>query len=657
MITEQSSRAVSKTTIEVPEPKYQTFEAAVLKQLDQAKQKRKATAMANKLKRIKKITVLDIEDIMEKCIKMVEKASPTALNIIGNNINCQLRDEVKKEMTLWIDENHLNLVHYTIIYKRPEILQYLLSESCVFPEDSHPTICPYAHLAAFLGSTASLQIILKLRPGDYFKTSLPEHEIKLPSHIKKRLCLDTHSGNKIPHINDILQSINYFKQNVSRHSDNVKSDNLNDLVSHLQKISNKNFEPRKALLPPIPRTRSKNTVAHSRIVNPTAYNQLFRDKSEEAYHPLTLEKTPLTLAAERGHTDTVKCILDDLYSIGRKSVSFGRLQSATKAMSPEAITALLEAADISHDDYQNSVLEAIRQLLPDCLIALLSNKAQRSFTIKPLFGGMNLYHIMYSQFLDTDDDRHQMLPLMTQALIYCKKDVNNYTLPQTFPLYTLITCSFNVGSINRLYPVFECLQLLLRAGANIFFNEQKPKEEETNTEVHRPAYTSIFNCIFENTLRSLERHNDQEVPPVIMKSSLLFALKMINTRNKVYLEPVLFEYLENACHVGLDKHILNKMLVAGANPNKTIEGRYPLNIYFDSLFEYFLEFQRSKSHDFYKKELETLMIVCKQMERYCLRTSVKMILNQYTTRIPVEAVPITRYFFYLVDSLTKKHDF
>lgn len=605
----------------------------------------------------KKICVIEVDSLMENCIKLIEKTSPSVLANIVSYIHCDCDTEVRQEMALWRDDYQLNLVHYAIIYKRPEIVQYLLAESCVFSPESQPAICPYAHLAAYMGATASMKIILTQRQEDYFKSQLPCHDIKLPIHLIKRI----DSNNKLDlkkrsQFDEVLESINAFKKSEeSRGTSNVRSDELNDLITHLQKVITKNPNTQKSLLPPIKTqaVKKKSTHSHHRIVKPQAYNQLFMDHVDHEKIASCIGKTPLTLAAERCHADTVNAILEVLFSrkVFRKSVSYGPLLMATKSMSPEAILSLLQLQEISNIDYHESVLEAIRQLLPDCMIALLTNPPPKC---KSIFDGANLYHMVYTQCMDAGDERYQMLPVMTRALIYCEKDVNTYTKPNTFPLYSLITNSFNASSTKKLYDTFECLQILLEAGANPYFIETSLYEKRNM--LMRPAFSSIFDCIFENTSKSLNIHTNPDIPLLIMKNTTLLALdtqKIPSINSRCYSHKILFGYLEKACSWGLDKQILTKMLCCCIDPNETINDRYAVNIYFDSLFKYVLEFEISQCSDYYKNEMDILIILCQHMIPENLREAAKILLNQYIRGIPVEAVPVTRYFLYLVDGLIK----
>ena len=611
----------------------------------------------------------EVVEWMETCKNLLTEGSPLANKKVQQYINAECTENVKEDIVRWEDEHGLNLIHYAIIYRRPEIVQYLLHDSKVFPVDSQPSICPYAHLAAYIGSTRSISIILTHRPNDFFKGYLPKHEIKLPPNVLEYISTYKHRGKKVIDLKDLMKNVRHFRSVRIREFDDMDEhnkypDDIEDLITYLK---TNDFDNKQLIKKENPkRVRAGGEI--KRIIAPTSYKTLFKVPAKKPTIT-SIGKTPLLLAAEECNSDTIKQILQVQFSkrkgkrrlsISDKKDNVKYLTSATKSMSPEAIVTLLESGKIELEDYQCACLEAIRQLLPDCLIALLSKPP---YKVSSLFAGMNFYHMIYSQYLDAMDDRYNMLPVMTNALIYCDLDVNDAAKSRTFPLYSLLTISFNVESTQMLFPIFECLKYLLLAKANPNFDETAARlyNEKYNikTSLGRDLYTSAYNCIFENAYRKFlecrDSYSDPRVPQVLLKSSVLMLLKMSKISRRVCKE-VLFEYLEKACHFGLDKKVTMHLLMAGADANETKDDRFPINFYFDTLFKVYPHRHRNRTDEFYQQEMEVLLIVCRWMRLECLRKSVRLVLKQYTRCIPLGVIAVTRYFFFLADKLIKEKE-
>ena len=599
-----------------------------------------------------------VDEVMEKCTRLIQKKDISAYKKIQILIHNQLSDKCKSEIVNWKDDDGLNIVHYAIIFRRPEILQYLLHDSKIFPVDSQPTICPYAHLAAFIGVASCIKIILTHRPNDSFKSHLPEHQIKLPDHIIK-LAHIQNNRNYVGYreMNERIADFYFQNQNVFDKAGRRTSDDIVDLMKFLQE--NMEGSLNSLQLPSIHhmKVHLKPISKHLKLISyPKTYKELLTVEIKNATKPTSIKtqgKGPLMIAAENCHLDTVKAILEMKYAIRKSGTFINYLTAATKSVSPEAIATLLTESKIDCQDYQNACLEAIRNLYPDCLIALLSSPPTKC---KAPFGGVNLYHMLYSQTLDTDEQRYEMLPIMTRALVFSGKDVNDCTIKNTFPLHSLITCSFNLQSTRRLYTTFDSLKYLLHAGANPCFNEIMQKDGKNNT-ITREPYTSGYHCIFENALKKfnscLISNTDTRVPKTIMTHSVLFLCKLAKRSKKVPPE-VLFEYLEKACHFGLDEQLIETLISSGANPDLMMQEKFALNAYFDTLFLVFPDWQKGRSHDFYRHEMELLMTLCRHMQINLLSQAVRSILKQYKDKnIPVGTVLVTRYFLYLADNLIK----
>ena len=584
--------------------------------------------------------------MMLETIKMIEVKSEQVLRRLKTVFNKDFPPDVLTAMTEWADKYNLNLVHYAILYNLPKVLYYLLYVSGLFPEDSQPLTSPYAHLAAFLGRTDSLKMILSKRPGDFFKSRIPRHNITLPEHLVKRLELSKLQTKTEKYVNvaEVIYCF-YYTFDLGRLSLVDVPDDVDILVTDLMNKSNQ--------LPSIP-PPSQRGRGHVRIINPADHRSLFTNKYKLENEDF-LEKTPLTIAAEKGHIDTVFAILEVVYGKPprNKSSAESPLCMATMAESPEAIVTILEKTKVKVPDYYEAIRGALRELLPQCLIALLY---KRNIVKKYLIDGENLFHVLYTKSSFEEESQCEMLPVMTKALIFCEMNLNDRTKPASFPLYSLISRAFTMNSFTKVRPFLSCLEILLVAGANPFYDEtvvlprvQSSKSVDQHQSPVRDAYKSIIHCIMGN----VKICGGTPLARLIVRHSFIQVLNYKNVRKKL-LPQHLCVYLGQACYVGLDDYIVNKILQCGVNVSIKVEEKYPINFYFDALFSYFWNFKQEENLDFYKQQMEKLMVVCKCMEPLCLRKAVRTVLKQYTRDIPVSVVPITQYFLYLADNLIKE---
>ncbi|GFO38038.1 hypothetical protein PoB_006454300 [Plakobranchus ocellatus] len=369
-----------------------------------------------------------------------------------------------------------------------------------------------------------------------------------------------------------------------------------------------------------------------------------RDKSD-AY----MNKTPMTLASERGHDECVQLMLEMVLVKRNPTISSNEaLVLATKAQCPETILLLLDKP-YSQTDYQNAVLLSIREMDPVSLTALLSKG--RSF--RSLFDGMNLFHILYTQCV-ISGHRFEYMPEMTRALIACKEDVNSHNIPRTFPMYTLINCAFNITIGNQIFFFIECLYILLDNKANPHFDEDKQKKQSTRAtqSFARKSFTSAINCIFGSAKDSINFFEKSYWSKLFMKK-FVTTIEIYDRTPRRILNTVLFDYMEAVCELGLDRTIVRCLLRYGANPDHQIHGKYAVNVYFDKILPHMTRFEIINSLALYHQELDTLRIVCKSMSNHHLTRSMLVFLQDHLLSCPIQALPITRDFAALVDKMVR----
>lgn len=358
-------------------------------------------------------------------------------------------------------------------------------------------------------------------------------------------------------------------------------------------------------------------------------------------------KSPLSIAAEYGRLECVQMILETFILKNNPNMAVKEpLTLATKAKSPEAIMLLMDQK-MSRADYQSAVLIAIREMYPDCLTALL---AQKSKERQALFDGTNLFHILYTQSL-MSDYRYEMMPVMTRVLINSKEDVNAHNSYCTFPMYTLINCAFNITTGKLIFYYLECLKILLDNKANPHFDEGKVAKVTTSGfSFARNCYSSAINCILENARNSVNFFENTFVSRIFMKKIMTTVTTYDRTHRRL-LNDVLFNYMNSVCLLGLDRYIVRSLLRYGANPDYRSDGKYAINVYFDNILPYLAKFEVNSSSSKWQQELNALMLICRSMSYRYLKEAEIVFLNEHLLGCPIQALPICRYFSYLINEM------
>ncbi|BFY98334.1 hypothetical protein BsWGS_01374 [Bradybaena similaris] len=411
---------------------------------------------------------------------------------------------------------------------------------------------------------------------------------------------------------------------------------------------------------------SRNTASNrdsSSVLFPKVVEHGVRGKKKYKDFKLTLEpqnltlkddsgnlrnKTPLSIAAQYGHLECVQMILDTFIMKNHPTMAVKEpLTLATIAKSPDAII-LLMGQKLTKTDYQCAILTAIREMYPDCLTALLVHKNKER---QSLFDGVNLYHILYTQSL-MSDYRYEMLPIMTNVLINSNEDVNGHSVSCTFPLYTLINCSFNISIGKQIFYYVECVKILLENKANPHFDEVEMFKLAggSGQSFSRSAYSSAINCILESAINSTNFFEHAQHSKIFMKKLITTVTTCDKTSRRI-LNDVLFNYMNTVSSIDLDRYIVRCLLRYGANPDFRNEGTYAINVYFDNMLPYLTRFEVNSTYSKWQHELSALMLVCRGMSYKSLREAKMIFLNEHLLRCPIQALPLCRYFSYLINEM------
>lgn len=361
-----------------------------------------------------------------------------------------------------------------------------------------------------------------------------------------------------------------------------------------------------------------------------------------------MNKTPLHLAAERGHKDCVKYLLQNFLPKVHLQFSPNNLLSlATKAQSPESIAVFLSDKYTPHD-YQSAILIALREYYPTCLIVLL-NAESKPFDRENLFDGENLLHVLFSQSL-ASDYRYDLMPEMTMTLIGCHVSANATNAKCYHPMYTLISCTFNVNVGRQFLYYLACLKILLAAKANPHYNEIAQFSLAGHVKgralnLSRPPYASALHCIFSCAERSYQFSDN----PSWIKNLTAKFIECIVVHDKTprrIQNEVLFTYMYHVTTLGLDRRILRSLFRYGANPDFKHEDKYAINAFFDEMMPFMARFEFDKELG---QIVDGLMMICQQMSHGSLQEAFSIFLRDHLSRCPLQAVPLIHRFCYAVD--------
>ncbi|KAK3580415.1 hypothetical protein CHS0354_012438 [Potamilus streckersoni] len=310
----------------------------------------------------------------------------------------------------------------------------------------------------------------------------------------------------------------------------------------------------------------------------------------------TKQWRPLDIAAEAGHAECVKAILD--FDNARKTLKLkldadNYLYQACEKDSPSSLRLLLLTQKPSENEIKSAVGVALKTAKAECLDILLRHKTN----ITNLFGGMNLYHVLYSYSMSFDKTWYESLLTVTSVLI---KHGQNFCLAEpfrTYPLYSLLSHSPTQEFENASQYLIACLLLLLNAGANPNFNEEKfevDNESSTSkTAFGRSSFASALHCIFETVGSFAEQFKDSDF--FVRRYTLKCAEILLKHHANPNITGRIGEsgLAGNALHaflsilpaIGVDQKMVTcfKLLIhSGADPNSNPSGKYPVNVVCDA---------------------------------------------------------------------------
>ncbi|XP_060080244.1 uncharacterized protein LOC132559629 [Ylistrum balloti] len=347
--------------------------------------------------------------------------------------------------------------------------------------------------------------------------------------------------------------------------------------------------------------------------------------------------SPLDIAGEYGHIGCVCTILDHFYG-GKvrhksKSTKDAYVNLACELDSPPALRLLL-SHNPTEEDIKNAVGVALKMARPECLDVLLGLKPD----ISSLFGGMNLYHVLFSYSLSFKKSWYESLLTVTTLLIKHSHDLSKCLPYRTYPLYSLLSHSSCHDLDNSSPYLLACLLVMLNAGADPNFDELEFEKELTKRKFNstaafgRSAFSSAIHCLFDTIGKysdqvqieqklSLRSHLGKCTEALLKHGADLNYVGRIEDQCNTYGNS-LHCFCRIAPKIGLGWKMLKLLLRHGANPDAKIYGYYPLNVFFEHLLAYATTSDRS--HVF---GIEHSSFVMDSMAQSALRDSYEIFSN------------------------------
>ncbi|KAL8606784.1 hypothetical protein ACOMHN_049613 [Nucella lapillus] len=314
---------------------------------------------------------------------------------------------------------------------------------------------------------------------------------------------------------------------------------------------------------------------------------------------------PLDLAARYGHVQCVKTILDFHIFHSQQSQGTSRRASVVKTShmnmactldSPFALRILLTDQPET-DDVKNALDVALKMAKPECVDALL----RFGVDTKLLFGGMNLFHVLYAYSKSFEEQWFESFVTVTSVLLRHRQDVNACRPSRTYPLYSLLRCT-HIASMEKSAPfVLTALLLLVQAGADPNFDEvlveQAVRDREQHTAFGRRPYPSALHCLLDAAFNYMEEVSDAEhVRKYTYKCCELLLRhgadpSYVGKYHDFHTDTVkrqgnaLHALCDITPHLGrVDSSLLLLLLRHGANPDAFIDDRCPLISYMDAVY-------------------------------------------------------------------------
>ncbi|KAK3576690.1 hypothetical protein CHS0354_024298 [Potamilus streckersoni] len=364
------------------------------------------------------------------------------------------------------------------------------------------------------------------------------------------------------------------------------------------------------------------------------------------------EVTPIDVAAEAGHISCVKQILDQC--VLKENPDYARspyLALACLTGSFMALRLIIKTEKPKEADLRAAVEVTLKFAQAQCLDLLLEEKFEK----KNMFDNMNWFHVLYSNTsaISFRSEGYRRLPEVTSVLIKHKFDVQAFSPPNTYPLYSLIRNSLCIHDYVNTRHYLNCVRILLDAGADPNFDEVEAEirlnRKGIKTVHGRIAYSSAIHCLF-HTIESYSEYLESKALGVrfvmqcaeaLIKGSFkTIKVGNIFDKNSKILGSVLHHFCKSSVKVGVDTDILKFLLRQGADPDSKVEGKYAINMFFDTLFENLKDIEdwRRSTRNF-AEDTANILSLSIYMKRFSLKETLNILKKDYSHDPPPKMKP------------------
>ncbi|KAL3856353.1 hypothetical protein ACJMK2_011122 [Sinanodonta woodiana] len=364
------------------------------------------------------------------------------------------------------------------------------------------------------------------------------------------------------------------------------------------------------------------------------------------------EVTPIDVAAEAGHLSCVKQILDQC--VLKENPDYARspyIALACLSGSFMSVRLIIKAEKPKEADLRAAAEVSLRFAQAQCLDLLLDEKFEK----KNMFDNMNWFHVLYSNTstISFGSEGYRRLPEVTSVLIKHKFDVQAFSPPNTYPLYSLIQNSLCIHDYVNTRHYLNCVRILLDAGADPNFDEVeaeiKLNRKGIRTVHGRTAYSSAIHCLF-HTVESYSEYLESKALGVrfvvqcaealIKGSSKINKVGHTVDKNSKILGSVLHHFCRSSVKVGVDTDILKFLLRQGADPDSKVDGKYAINLFFDTLFENLKDIEEwGRSTRDFTEDTANILSLCIYMKRSSLKETLNIFKKDYSRDPPPKMKP------------------
>ena len=399
--------------------------------------------------------------------------------------------------------------------------------------------------------------------------------------------------------------------------------------------------------------RADDLRVKSKVVLPKTYWLASKNDVGKKAVNSKVEKFPLDIAAEHGHIKCCKTILSMwVLKYNPDSPSKGDITLACVADSPPALKLLLVEKQ-RPEEIKHSVEVCLKRPRPECLDILLKQKVDMT----SLFKRMNFYHVLYTYSAKFDEHGYALLPKTTLVLIQNGHSVNAKSPPRTYPIYSLLGNAFCIHSYENTKWYIDCLQMLLKNGADPCFDEVTYERTQlkhgVKAAVGRHSFSSALHCLMETvedyasylSSRALAVKFVLECADTLVRyNASVRQVGRIGGSTSSLLGNVLHQYAKSSVTIGVDLEIIRCILRHGADPDDKVGGKYAINVYVDKLYEKLRSEEIEDGELEHMEDAKKMLTICEYMSNTSLKEANRINKLEHSRELSRHVKPYAEYF-------------